>query len=244
MHISNYVILINGGSTGIGLAAAELLSENNKVIILDHEQLLLEKAVRSLQNTTGILCDITVEKDVTALMETIKTQYPDLNMLINATRTNDPDMINSEADITFLQHLSDLQACYYAIVRFWELCKPVLMANQDPALVNVISNVAYRPATERKCPEDAINIALHAHTLGLRQALATSHLKVFEMLVPRHYETQADQGSATITEFQQIAAKRLLNAFSNDEFEIHLGSSSVLRDRYYRDAGLGLNALN
>src|SRR5689334_16468679 len=84
MKATNNTVLISGGSAGIGLEIAKLFStKGNKVIITGRTKERLDKALQQLSNVTGIQSDISNEADTNALVEKIKTEYPDLNVVIN-----------------------------------------------------------------------------------------------------------------------------------------------------------------
>src|ERR1700759_4056087 len=83
MKTSNNKILITGGSAGIGFAIAQLLSENNQVIITGRNKERLQQAAAKLKNTTAIVGDISDAADTDRLVSTLYTEHPGLNIVIN-----------------------------------------------------------------------------------------------------------------------------------------------------------------
>lgn len=83
MNIKDKVILVTGGSLGIGLATAvELKSKGAKVIITGRNKERLEKAAND-NEISGIVSDISIENDVIDLFEKIKKDFGKLDVLVN-----------------------------------------------------------------------------------------------------------------------------------------------------------------
>lgn len=84
MNLSGNTILITGGGSGIGLALAkEFLQRDNLVIICGRDAGRLHAAKKKFQSLEIIQCDISNEGSVSAMLEKIEQNYPDLNFLVN-----------------------------------------------------------------------------------------------------------------------------------------------------------------
>jgi 3-oxoacyl-[acyl-carrier protein] reductase len=83
MNLQDKVILVTGGSLGIGLATAKKLKEKGaKVIITGRNKERLDTAA-SENRLIPIVSDVSNEEDVVSLFEKIKTEYGNLDVLIN-----------------------------------------------------------------------------------------------------------------------------------------------------------------
>jgi 3-oxoacyl-[acyl-carrier protein] reductase len=83
MDLKDKIVLVTGGSLGIGLATAKLLREKEaKVIITGRNKERLEKAA-SDHDLIPIVSDISDENDVLNLFEEIKAKFGSLDVLIN-----------------------------------------------------------------------------------------------------------------------------------------------------------------
>ncbi len=82
-RFENKVVLITGGNSGIGLAAAKrVASEGGKVIVTGRDAEKLKKAVQEIgSNAQGIVADIAKLSDLDALYAEIKTKYGRLDGL-------------------------------------------------------------------------------------------------------------------------------------------------------------------
>ena len=83
MDLKNAVVLITGGSSGIGRAAAQMLAQAGaRVAITGRDPKRLDEAARSL-GVTGIQADVSNEADVLRTFREVKEKLGDLDVLIN-----------------------------------------------------------------------------------------------------------------------------------------------------------------
>src|SRR3984885_10364506 len=83
MDLKNAVVLITGGSSGIGRAAAEVLAQAGaRVAITGRDPERLAEAARSLA-VVGIQADVANEADVLRTFRGVKEKLGDLDILIN-----------------------------------------------------------------------------------------------------------------------------------------------------------------
>ena len=81
---NNEVALVTGGSTGIGLATAQLLSkEGARIIFCGRNRANGEEAESQINNSEFFPCDITKEDEVDALFKHILKHYGRLDIAIN-----------------------------------------------------------------------------------------------------------------------------------------------------------------
>ena len=88
LGIKNKIALVTGSSRGIGKAAAiSLAKEGAKVVICGRNQNTLDTTLTEIkkinQNIIGINCDVTEEKNLITLVNEIKTQIGEIDILIN-----------------------------------------------------------------------------------------------------------------------------------------------------------------
>lgn len=83
MDLRTAKVLVTGGSSGIGLAAARLLiSEGAQVAICGRDEARLNKAAAEI-SATGIVADVSVEADVVRMVATVIETFGDYNVLVN-----------------------------------------------------------------------------------------------------------------------------------------------------------------
>lgn len=183
MKTTNNTVLISGGSAGIGLEIAKLLSEKgNKVIITGRNEVRLQQAASQLKNVSTIVSDVSNAEDVENLVSQIKSEFPDLNMVINnAGRALVYDIIEENVN-AFEKAEDEMLTNYLSIIRLNEKLLPVLKTNDNPTIVNVSSIVAFVPGA--LATYSASKAALHSYTRYLRLALKNANVKVFELMPP------------------------------------------------------------
>lgn len=84
MKLSGKIALVTGGSRGIGLATAKILSENGStVVITAKDEKRLENAVKEIPNAIGIAADIRNTNDVKNVVSKIIEKFGKLDILVN-----------------------------------------------------------------------------------------------------------------------------------------------------------------
>ena len=84
MKLSGKIALVTGGSRGIGLATAKILSENGStVVITAKDKKRLENAVKEIPNAIGIAANIRNTNDVKNVVSKIIKKFGKLDILVN-----------------------------------------------------------------------------------------------------------------------------------------------------------------
>lgn len=103
--LENKVVLVTGGSRGIGLEIARaLLEEKAKVVICGRKQEGLDAAVKELQGgerLEAVKAHIGKEEQVDALFEAVTTRFSRLDILVNNVGMNllTPQVAETEPDL-------------------------------------------------------------------------------------------------------------------------------------------------
>ena len=243
MKITDNTVLITGGSAGIGLEIAKLLSAGgNQVIITGRDHQRLDKAIGQLKNVTGIVSDVSQATDVEALVARLHTDFPKLNVVINnAGRALQYDIGNSEG--AFAKAKDEMLTNYLSVIRLNEKLLPLLKKQTEAAIVNVSSVVAIVPGGLPTY--SASKAALHSYTQSLRLALhRSSQVKIFELMPPL-VDTEF---SAIINGKNGIppskVAQDFVEAFAQDTYEIRVGRTQDIYDLYLKNPAEALKALN
>ena len=84
MRLTGKIALVTGGSRGIGLATAKILSENGATVaITAKDKDRLENAVKEIPNAIGIAANIRNSKDVKNVVNKIIEKFGKLDILVN-----------------------------------------------------------------------------------------------------------------------------------------------------------------
>jgi uncharacterized oxidoreductase len=244
MRTTGNTILITGGSAGIGLEIAKLLSATgNQVIITGRNQDRLDTALSQLPNAVGILSDVSDAADVESLVARLKSEFPALNMVINnAGRALVHNLLTDCNGFDVAE--DEMRTNYLSVIRLNQLLLPQLTMQAEAAIVNVSSIVAIVPGS--LSTYSASKAALHSYTQSLRIALAkaNSNVQVYELMPPLvDTEFSAPIGGKNGISAARVAAE-LLDGLKNDTYEIRVGNTQVIYDLYLKSPEDALMAMN
>ncbi len=139
------VIVITGGSDGLGKTLTESLSKENSVIILATNQEKLINVANN-NNCNYKVCDVSnyslVEKSINEIIK----EFGEINVLINNAGLwiqeeldiNDSERINSVVDVNLLGVIN----CSKAVI-------PIMKKNKDGLIININSQAGINHKAER-----------------------------------------------------------------------------------------------
>ncbi|SKC01605.1 SDR family oxidoreductase [Dyadobacter psychrophilus] len=244
MKTSGNTILITGGSAGIGFEIAKIFSETgNKVIITGRNADRLTNAVSKLNNATGIVSDVADKQDVEKLVSTLKSDFPNLNIVINNAGAASYYLLNN-VDNAYERAEEEILTNYLSIVGLNQKLLSLLGAQPESAIVNVSSIAAFVP--NHVIPTYAASkAALHSYTQSLRLTLEKStSVKVFELMPPLvNTEFSTEIGGENGIPASEVA-EALVHAFENDTYEIHVGRTADLFGLFLQSPEQALLAMN
>lgn len=243
MKTTNNTVLISGGSAGIGLEIAKLLSEKgNKVIITGRNEARLQQAASQLKSVSTIVSDVSNAEDVENLVSQIKSEFPDLNMVINNAGRALVYDITEENVNAFEKAEDEMLTNYLSIIRLNEKLLPVLKTNDNPTIVNVSSVVAFVPGA--LATYSASKAALHSYTRYLRLALKNANVKVFELMPPLvDTEFSAPIGGKNGVP-ASFVAEQFIAGLEENNYEIRVGQTEDIYRLYLSSPEDALLAMN
>jgi uncharacterized oxidoreductase len=243
MKTSNNTILITSGSAGIGFAMAKaFLEKGNRVIITGRDAQRLEKAAARLPGVTTLVSDVSNEADVNNLTETIRTQFPQLNVLVNNAGYAVYHRLEPGVE-SWKEAADEMHTNYISVIRLTEKLLPLLQQQPSAAVVNVSSITAYAPGLHIPT-YSASKAALHSYSKILRLALKDTGIQVFELMPPLvNTEFSAAIGGANGIA-PEVVAQDLLNSMEQQVFSIHTGNTAKIYEALKVSPVAAMNALN
>lgn len=230
MNTGNHKILITGATRGIGLALLEKFSGlGNAIVAVAKNQDALDRLKSDHPDIHTIQADLSDQTSLDKLIHEVKTQHPDINILINnaGIQVNfydknfgyEPERTPEWKDEIAINFTSPIELTHQLI--------PVLMANKHPAVINVTSVLAVVP--KKSAPVYcATKSGLHIFTKALRYAYEKTDLKIFEILPPLvDTDMTKGRGKGKITPKQLV--DEFLVSFKKDRYEVNIGKTKVLR---------------
>ena len=238
MNTKGNTILITGGATGIGLALAKaFVHAGSKVIICGRRENLLAEAKKEVPAIYTRKCDVTNDTERKALYDWVKTDFKDLNILINNAG------IQKMADFTTgareLEKAGDeITTNLSAPIRLAALFTPLLMKQKAAAIFNVSSGLGFVPIAMMPvyC---ATKAGLHSFTISLRHQLRDTTVKVFEIIPPAvETELGREEGETEpgYPGFKaEVVSDAVIEAMAADRYEIPAGDAKGLVEGACKD---------
>lgn len=226
MRLMDNTVLITGGSSGIGLAFAEMFLEfGNRVIVCGRNPNKLEEVKHRFPGVTALPCDLTNMRSLEGLVQTIKKKFSDLNILVNNAgiqhnyRFDDGQNHGSKID-------EEIAANFTSHVLLTDALLPVLLSKPQAALVN-ISSALSRVPKESAPVYCATKAGIHAFSKALRYQLEKTSVKVFEV-VPALVDTAMTAGRGRSKMSPQAVAQEAIQGLRRDRYYIQVGKTKLL----------------
>ncbi|KQR94458.1 hypothetical protein ASG01_00800 [Chryseobacterium sp. Leaf180] len=231
MKLTEQTVLITGATSGIGLAlAARLYEMKNTVIISGRKQERLDEIAAHYPRMDTFCCDLQQEDGRVALAGWAINRYPKLNILINNAGLM--KVSDFTAEVPFEKIAEEITVNLLTPVHFASLFTEHLQQQENAAVVNVTSGLAYTPLATVPvyC---ATKAALHSFTYSLRHQLRETSVKVFEIIPPA---VATDLGKSDGYEQNRSMAMKLedftndcIHRLENDEYELGIGMAEKLQ---------------
>ena len=233
MKQSKQIVLITGGSSGIGLALAKKFVENDNTVIITGRNLSkLETVKKEFPNIHIFQSDVTDDAEVRMLADDIQEKHNGIDILINnAGIMNLVNAGNEENDLQ--KQMQEIEINYNSPIRLLHYFLPQLKKSKNAVLVNVSSGLAYVPFAQAPT-YSGTKSALHFWTLGIRPQLKPHNIKVIELLPPV-VDTPLAHGAdiAEDDNLKPVPPEKLADffwkAFINGKEEITPGISKQLK---------------
>ena len=198
LELQGRIVLVTGGSVGIGLGVAEaFLSEKAKVVICARDAARIDSVVADLkakyktQDVWGIPCDVSKLKDIEAVVAFMKNTVGGINILINNAGTGSEET-NMDAPDEKWYYYWDLHVM--AAIRLCRLCVPLMKKTPgEGVIINTASMCAMQPLYYEPI-YNVTKAALNMYTKCLADELIKDKIRVMAVspglvLTPDWYKT-------------------------------------------------------
>jgi NAD(P)-dependent dehydrogenase (short-subunit alcohol dehydrogenase family) len=173
-------LLVVGGTSGMGLETARMvLNEGGSAVIVGHRADKAEAArneLASLGQVTAIVADLTSDAGVSTLLETIKNDHGDIDLLVNAAGVFFPKPFLEHTDTDYEQYMSLNKAVFFITQA---VAGNLVAAKRSGSIVNIGSMWAKQAIAAT--PSSAYSMAkagLHSLTQHLAMELAPHGIRV------------------------------------------------------------------
>jgi uncharacterized oxidoreductase len=228
MNLNGNTVLVTGGGSGIGFALARRFAKaGSQVIICGRRREQLEKAAKEQAGLHPFVCNVSTPTGRARLFEQVVREFPKLNVLINnaGIQNRPPPLIEKQAwESTAQEIATNLDAPIHLSMLF----APFLAKQQNPAIINVSSGLAFSPLAFMPiyC---ATKAALHSFTLSLRHQLKSTQIKVIEIIPPAVNTDLGGKGLHTTGTPLDEFADHIMKQIEMGELEFGFGFSEKAR---------------
>jgi uncharacterized oxidoreductase len=234
MKLSGSTILINGGTSGIGLELAkQLLAKGARVIVTGRDQAKLTETKKALPSVETIQSDVADPAQIEALLATVKARFPEMNILINNAGIMRKLNVHESRSLTDVTR--EIEINLMGPVRMTQAFLPHLKSKTDAAIVNVSSGLAFVPFAISPV-YSATKAGLHSYTQALRIQLKGTNVRAIELAPPGTETplfvgdefTPQDTAGAKAMPVEELA-RAAVHGLENDVEEIRPGASNALK---------------
>jgi short-subunit dehydrogenase len=167
------VIVISGGSEGLGKEIAKKLSKTCKVVIISSNKEKLSKTAREL-GCDFFVCDVTEEEQIESVVANIKKKYKKIDCLIN----NAAIWIEGKIDENKTELIKKAIAVNVTgVILLTKEVVPIMKAQKGGLIVNIVSQAGLYAKAERSV-YSATKWAMTGFTKSLESELSKYHIRV------------------------------------------------------------------
>ena len=182
MNISGNTIFIPGATSGIGRGLAQRFADaGNTVIVAGRRRHLVEELVAGHENIEGFVLDVTDPRSIDAAVSTIKTGFPETNVLITVAGIMLPEDVHDDAFLPTAE--ATVTTNLLGPIRLIGALTEFLAAKDDAAILTVSSGNAFVPLPVTPT-YSATKAAIHSFTESLRVQLSDTNIQVIEIVPP------------------------------------------------------------
>ncbi|KAF0698211.1 Aste57867_11196 [Aphanomyces stellatus] len=242
--VTGHTIVVTGGASGIGLALAiRFLQSGNTVIIVGRRADKLQEAKTAHPGFVTVVGDVGTAQSREALFLLLTTQYPAIDVFVNNAGIQRSVDITQGVTPDWTTIESEININYAGVVHTSLLWVPFFVKKPFAAIINVTSGLSFAPLASVPV-YSSTKAALHSFTWSLRYQLASTPIKVIEILPPAVDTDLQAPGLHTFGVNVDEFADSIFARLAAGEDEIGFGMAENSRVAFRNAFEKGFTALN
>ncbi|KZN61958.1 hypothetical protein N473_20665 [Pseudoalteromonas luteoviolacea CPMOR-1] len=227
VNLVNKIIVITGGTSGIGRQIVEQLHAQNTIIVVARNSKRLEQLKKRYKNVICFSADLSDPDSYKPLSERIQAEYSRIDVLINnAAVQNEPFF--TDPNFEYAQIAREINVNFTAVCSLSFLLLPALKAGDSESIIlNInsgLSFVAKKSASVYCASKAAINL----FSQSLSYQLEHTNIKVLQAFIPL-VDTPMTQGRGGEKMSAEYAAQSILNGLKKQVPQHDIGKIKILR---------------
>ncbi|MBQ4838555.1 MULTISPECIES: SDR family oxidoreductase [Pseudoalteromonas] len=227
MNLVNKVIVITGGTSGIGRQIVEQLHAQNKIVVIARNSDRLEQLKKGYKNVICVAADLSDPNCYKSLSERIQAEFPKIDVLINnAAIQNEP--LFTDTNFEYEQIVREININFTAVCSLSYLLIPALNeSGPTAAILNInsgLSFVAKKSASVYCASKAAINL----FSQSLNYQLEHTNIKVLQAFIPL-VDTPMTQGRGDNKISAEAAARAIIDGLKRQKSQHDIGKIKLLR---------------
>jgi uncharacterized oxidoreductase len=232
MRNHSNTILITGGGAGIGRGLAEAFHKlGNRVIIGGRREAVLSDACAKNPGMSSVPLDISNSASIQAAADSVLSQFPDLNCLINNAGLQRVHDFSAAGGVDEQAMVEEIETNLLGLMRMCWAFIPHLKSRPEATLINISSGLAFVPLA-RVPVYCATKAAVHSFCISLRHQLRDTSVRVVE-LIPPWVDTSLDKGRRRTAGPAPMPLPQFISdamdELAGDSDEVCVGDAKLLR---------------
>lgn len=216
------VIVISGGSDGLGKETARLLSKEGQVVILSHEKQKLIEASLELSCDYEV-CDVTNSLQISKAVANILSKYTTIDCLVNSAGIWIEGEL-SDCDPTKIRKVIEVNTT--GLILLTKEVLPTMKQNNKGLIINISSKAGLN-ATKERSVYTASKWAVTGFTRSLQAELAKYNIKVTGVY-PGKMKTKLFEKAGNTKDFSN--ALDVVEAAKTIKFILSLDEKTMIPD--------------
>lgn len=230
MQLSQKVIVITGGTSGIGRSMVHKLAGTNHLIILGRNKAGLRELESTYPDIATYQCDLAKPGEVEKIADLIAKNHSQIDVLINnAAIQHTPRFLDD--DFRFETIAQEINTNFTSICSLIYLLLPNMLDERRRAVIlNINSGLGLAPKTNSAiyC---ATKGALNIFSWSLRYQLESTNIRVLQAMLPL-VDTKMTTGRGSGKIAPDAAAAALIRGIEKEIEENFIGKARLLKIIY------------
>ncbi|OMH25817.1 SDR family NAD(P)-dependent oxidoreductase [Motiliproteus sp. MSK22-1] len=226
MRLNNKLIVITGGTSGIGYQMVQYLHPDNRLIVISRNADKLNDLSRQFEGVVTFQADLSRLEEVEAVADLIVKRFESIDVLINnAAIQNTPTFLDNDFQYETISR--EITINFTSICSLTYLLLPTLLHRDKSVILNINSGLALAPKTTSAiyC---ATKGALNIFTQSLRYQLEQTNIGVQQVFL-KLVDTTMTQGRGANKMTAEQAARQIIEGVARDIQDHDIGKVKLLR---------------